>query len=65
MHVPQLTIPRLKSPLLIRFQVLDPHIIHNDSLNQSVSVDAYPSLSLAQMLVLVGNVVFFHYLQTV
>ena len=65
MHVPQLAVPRLKSPLIIRFQVLDPYIIYNDSLHQSVSVDAYPSFSLVQMLVLVGNVVFFHYLQTV
>ncbi len=65
MHVAQLTVPRFKSPLLISFQVFDPYIIHNDSLHQSVSVNAYPSLSLVEMLVLVGNVVFFHYLQTV
>lgn len=70
MHIPQLTIPRLKRPLLMRVQVPHPHVIYHHIVDQCIAVNAYLHVELFcvrghRLVFLVRNVIFFQHLQAV
>ena len=65
MHIPQLTIPSLKSPLLMRVQIPHTYIIDDHIVDEGIAIDTDLHVELAgvsgdgRVVVLVRDVVFF------
>jgi hypothetical protein len=71
MHIPQLAVSSLESPLLMRVQISNSHVVDNNIFYQCIPIDADLHVNLLVLrqclncLAFIWNIIFFHDIQAV